>query len=476
MGVGLTLQKWPKNRAFGTGQEIGRRGNNWPRPLEPSLLFSSLRCSASPLWLVVRARARRPPSGTAETPAIQPGGELVASIRSEPATYNRYAPAGIRAATELVTLLTHAPLVRINRTTDQLEPWLAESWTTSPDGLTYTLKLREGVTFSDGEPLTSADVLFSFRAVYDPVVKSGLQPTFLVKGKPLAVRAPDPHTVVIGFPEPFAPGLRLLDMLPIFPKHKLEAALNAGKLAEEWVPSKPLTDIAGLGPFVLSEHVAGQRLVLTRNAHYFRRDAAGVQLPYLDRLILSVVADQSTEALRLEAGETDLMSNGEIRPQDYAGFKRLAGQSRLKLLDIGVGLDPDFLAFNLRKERADGPAGRLAADARVPSRRLGRRRPNGDRQRGVPGRGRSRSTGPMSPGNRTWYDASVSAGAFDPAEARRLLAAAGLRDGERRRSAGGRAWQAGAVFDPDAGRPQPRAGGDRRSRSSCASWAWRWTS
>ena len=222
---------------------------------------------------MVVGHAYGPSSVAADPTPIQPGGELVATIRSEPATYNRYAPAGGRAATDLLTLLTHAPLVRINRTTDQIEPWLAESWATSADGLTHTLKLREGVKFSDGQPLTSADVLFSFRVVYDPVFKSGLQPALSVKGKPLAVRAPDPHTVVIVFPEAFAPGLRLLDVLPILPKHKLEAALDAGKLAEEWVPAKPLTDIAGLGPFVLSEHVAGQRLVLTRNAHYFRRDA-----------------------------------------------------------------------------------------------------------------------------------------------------------------------------------------------------------
>ena len=381
---------------------------------------------AAALWWSVGARTG-PSSVAADPTPIQPGGELVATIRSEPATYNRYAPAGGRAATDLLTLLTHAPLVRINRTTDQIEPWLAESWASSADGLTHTLRLRGGVKFSDGQPLTSADVLFSFRVVYDPVFKSGLQPALSVKGKPLAVRAPDPHTVVIVFPEAFAPGLRLLDVLPILPKHKLEAALNAGKLAEEWVPAKPLTDIAGLGPFVLSEHVAGQRLVLTRNAHYFRRDASGVQLPYLDRLILSVVADQNTEALRLEAGEADLMSNGEIRPQDYAGFKRLAGQERLKLTDIGVGLDPDFLAFNLRKELAKDPRAswlqtrefRRAVSAGVDRTAivnavyLGAADP---------------IYGPISPGNRTWYDASVNKGSFDPAEARRLLATAGLTD------------------------------------------------
>jgi peptide/nickel transport system substrate-binding protein len=378
------------------------------------------------LWWWFAARSAEP-SATGDRTSIRSGGELVATIRSEPTSYNRYTPAGGRAATDLLTLLTHAPLVRINRTTDQMEPWLAESWQSSTDGLTHTLRLRDGVKFSDGHALTSEDVLFSFRVVYDPVVKSGLKPNVLVKGKPLAVSAPDAHTVVIAFPEPFAPGLRILDVLPILPKHKLEAALNAGKLVEEWVPAKPLTDIAGLGPFVLSEHVPGQRLVLTRNAHYFRRDASGVQLPYLDKLILSVVTDQNTEALRLEAGEADLMANGEIRPQDFAGFKRLADKSRLNLLDIGVGLDPDFLAFNLRKERAKDPRAswlqtrefRRAVSAGIDRTAIVNAVYLGA---AVP------IYGPISPGNRTWYDASANTGSFDPAEARRLLASVGLTD------------------------------------------------
>ena len=71
-----------------------------------------------------------------------------------------------RAGTDLVTLLTQAPLVRINRATDEIEPWLAERWTASADGRTYTLTLR-AMTFSDGAPFTSADVLFAFEAIYD---------------------------------------------------------------------------------------------------------------------------------------------------------------------------------------------------------------------------------------------------------------------------------------------------------------------
>ena len=93
------------------------------------------------------------------------GGELIASLRSEPANYNRYFDAS--AAADVVALLTQARLVRVNRATDALEPALAESWEASPDGRSQTLKLRKGVTFSDGAPFTSADVLFSFAVAYD---------------------------------------------------------------------------------------------------------------------------------------------------------------------------------------------------------------------------------------------------------------------------------------------------------------------
>ena len=200
-----------------------------------------------------------------------------------------------------MTFLTQARLVRVNRATDELEPWLAEGWTSSPDGLTHTITLRPDIQFSDGVPLTSADVLFSFRAAYDPAVASHLGSALSVHGQPLAVSAPDARTVVVRFPETFPAGLRLLDNLPILPRHKLEPLLNAGQFQSAWSASKPVTDIVGLGPFQLVEHVAGQRLVFTRNPRYFRRDAAGVQLPYLDRLTLVIVPDQNTEALRLEA-------------------------------------------------------------------------------------------------------------------------------------------------------------------------------
>ena len=177
------------------------------------------------------------PSPASSAPAR--GGELIASIRSEPSIYNRYASGGASTATMVVTLLTQAALVRVNRVTDDLEPWLAEGWKASDDGMTYTIALRPDLKFSDGQPMTSADVLFSFRVAYDESVASMLASALKVHGQPLDVSAPDPRTVVIRFPEPFAPGLRLLDSLPVLPKHVLEEALTTKQFANMWVPSGP---------------------------------------------------------------------------------------------------------------------------------------------------------------------------------------------------------------------------------------------
>jgi peptide/nickel transport system substrate-binding protein len=372
-------------------------------------------------------RGNEPAPSAPDAGAHVRGGELVASTRSEPATYNRFAPNGAHAAIELVTSLTQARLVRVNRVTDELEPWLAEKWSLAADGVSYTVTLREGIVFSDGHPLSSADVLFSFRAAYDPAVQSALDSALRIGGRPVEVTAVDPRTFVIKFPAPFAPGLRLVENLPILPKHKLEATLAEGAFASAWSPSTPLNEIVGLGPFVLVEHVAGQRLVFTRNPRYFRKDPGGVQLPYLDKLTLAVVPDQNTEALRLEAAEIDLMANADIRPQDHATFKRLSDQGRLKMYDVGVGLDPDFLAFNLRDDRATkGTAPWLRRKEFRQAISCGV-----DRQAIVNAVYLGAAVpmyGPVSPDNKRWFSAVAPACTFDRDQARKTLSAMGLAD------------------------------------------------
>src|SRR5262249_46494271 len=150
------------------------------------------------------------------------------------------------ASTDLISTLTQAKLVRINQSTQEVEPWLAESWKTSEDGTRLTLSLRQGVTFSDGQPFTADDVVFSFKALYDAKSGSPLSDALQVGGKKLEVVADNPRTVTLTFPAPFAPGVRLLDNLPILPRHKLESALKAGTFSSAWGLSTPVSEISGL--------------------------------------------------------------------------------------------------------------------------------------------------------------------------------------------------------------------------------------
>ena len=356
--------------------------------------------------------------GTAPSP--DPEQALVASLRSEPTSYNRYLEA--TAAGDLVSLLTDARLVRVNRATDAIEPALAERWTISDDGLRYTLPLRRDVRFSDGAAFTAADVLFTARVLYDAKVNSAVAGAMQVNGQPLVFEALDDFTVTVSLPSAFAPGLRLLDNMPILPRHKLQAAFDAGTLGDTWRVGSPLSALAGLGPFTLAEHVSGQRLLFTRNPNYWRTDERGTRLPHLDRLTVVIIPDQNTEAVRMAAGEIDLMSNGDIRADDYAIFKRASDEGRLRLIDAGVGLDPDFLWFNL------SPAAKIPAWLR--DRRVRQAISFAvDRQAmadtvylgaAIP------IYGAVSPGNRTWASDAVPRYPHDAARARQLLEEAGL--------------------------------------------------
>ena len=370
-------------------------------------------------------------AGVADRPAAQParpvsGGSLVATMRSEPRTFNPHA--GQDFASTLVIGLMQARLLRVNRATQQLEPWLAESYTCTPDALSCTMKLRQGVAFSDGAPFTSADVVFSFQAAYDEKTGSPLSDALLVGGKPISVKAPDARTVVVTFPSVYGPGLRLLDMLPILPKHKLEAALKAGTLRQQWGPATPPAEMTGLGPFVLQAYQPGQRVVFVRNPKYWRKDAAGAPLPYLDRLTLDITPDQNAELLRLQSGQADL-TQSEVRPDDYAALKRQAAAGKLRLADAGVAFDADAFWFNL-KPGAKAHDGRPWI-SRVELRRAVSHAVNRRAFADEVFLGAAEPLwGPITPSNKAWLapDGDIAHEAYDMGRARTLLAGLGLRD------------------------------------------------
>jgi peptide/nickel transport system substrate-binding protein len=353
------------------------------------------------------------------------GGQIVATIRIEPRSFNRLMAND--ETSDSLSQLMQGRLVRINRSTFELEPWLAERWESSADGRTHTLHLRQGVVWSDGTPFTSADVLFSIRAVYDPVVKSVAASSLMVGGQPIAASAPDAATVVLRYAAPSGPGLRLLDMLPILPRHKLETALGNGTFAKAWGTDTPPGEIVGTGPFLLREYHPGQRLVFDRNPRYWRRAPNGDRLPYLDRFVIEIVPDQNAELLRLQSGASDL-THSELRSDDYIPVRRAEKEGRLTVIELGVTADADAFWFCLKPEakKTDPRFAfvqkrefRQAISHAVDREAFARTVFLGE---AVP------VWGPITPGNRVWFSPNVPRYPHDLPRARQLLAGIGLED------------------------------------------------
>lgn len=353
------------------------------------------------------------------------GGQIVASVRGEPRSFNRVVSRD--QSTDVLTMLTQGRLVRINRATFELEPWLAETWESSADGRMHTLHLRPGVMWADGTPLTSADVLFTLQAVFDARTQSILASSLTVAGQPIRATAPDAQTVVLTFAGPSGPGLRLLDGLPILPKHKLEGALAGGTFASAWNSTTPPSDIVGTGPFLLREYQAGQRIVLDRNPRYWRRAADGGPLPYIDRLVLEIVPEQNAELLRLQSGETDL-TNSELRPEDYLPVREAEQAGRLRLIELGVGPDPDAFWFCLKPE-VKGKDPRFAFVQRPEFRQAISHAVDREAFAETVFLGAAVPVwGPITPGNRQWFWPDVPRYPHDDERARALLEGLGLED------------------------------------------------
>jgi peptide/nickel transport system substrate-binding protein len=375
-------------------------------------------------FLLVRGCPSTRENGTG-TGAPRRGGQITASIRTIPRSFNRFVSAD--QASDLLNSLMQGRLVRINRATFEVEPWLAEKWESSTDGRTHTMHLRQGVTWSDGTPFTAADVLFSVRAAFDPKSGSVVGSSLMPGGSPIRAEAPDSHTVVISYAAASGPGIGLLDMLPILPKHSLEAALDAGTFAKVWDASVTPAALAGTGPFVLRENQTGQRIILERNPRYWRKAADGAQLPYLDRIVLEIVPEQNAELLRLQSGETDL-SYTELRSEDYVPVRRAEENGVLEMVEAGVSTDADSFWFCLKPEAKKGDP-RFAFLQRREFRQAISHAIDREEFAQTVFLGEAVPVwGPVTSGNKQWFTPNLPRYGYDLSRARELLKQIGLED------------------------------------------------
>jgi peptide/nickel transport system substrate-binding protein len=284
----------------------------------------------------------------------QRGGQLVVAQRTEPRTLNPIT--AVDSPSRDVIRRTTADLIHVNRETQQLEPALAKSWTVSPDGRRFTLVLRRGVRFSDGDEFDADDVVFSFQVYLDEKVASPQRDNLMVGGKPIAVTKLDQYSVQIDVPDQYSSAERLFDSVAMLPRHLLAQPYQQGKLVEAWGLRTPAAAMAGLGPFRFAEHVPGERLVLERNPNYWKEDRAGTQLPYLDRVVFVFVPSEDAQTVRFQAGEADVVTR--LSAANFELLSKDQPRRNYELRDLGAGLTYEFLFFN-----QNDPAPGIAADA-----------------------------------------------------------------------------------------------------------------
>jgi peptide/nickel transport system substrate-binding protein len=305
-------------------------------------VFSFAVC-ALPVFCCAQSRTSVEELLTLNNTVGRPGGRLVVSLRSEPKTLNPATSVDI-SSREVIAQMT-GDLIHINRLTQNTEPALAKEWKVSPDGLHYTLKLRHGLRFSDGSPLTADDVLFSFTVYLDENVHSPQRDALIMNGKPVAVRRISADTLVFDLVKPYAAAERIFDSLAILPKHLLEQSCKTGKLSQAWTLSASPQQVAGLGPFRLKEYIAGQHLTLERNPYYWKEDREKHRLPYLDEITFLFVPSADAEVVRFESGDTDIINR--VSAEDYSVLQRDQATHYFRVYNAGPSLEYNFLFFNL---------------------------------------------------------------------------------------------------------------------------------
>jgi peptide/nickel transport system substrate-binding protein len=339
--------------------------------------------------------------------AQKKGGTLTYTYHPEPTAMSTIATTAVPVS--LISSKIYESLLEYEGPGMKPLPGLAESWTVSKDRLTYTFKLRKGVTWHDGKPFTSEDVKFSIEKVVTPLHSRGK--TYF--GEVAAIETPDPLTVVFKLKAPVPYFLRAFQPSesPIFPKHGFTPEEIAGdKLRTAKIMQAPI----GTGPFKLKEWKKGSHIILERNPAYWKPGK-----PYLDQVVLRVLPDGSARAIAVEKGEVDLAPMTALPPPE---IQRLGKLPMLVASQEGnEGLGPImWLELNLRNKPLSDVRVRQAMSLAI------------DRVKLVDviwyGQGKPAS-GPIVSGNPNHFDKSLKPLEYNPAKANKLLDDAGYKKG-----------------------------------------------
>ena len=335
------------------------------------------------------------------TAVAQGGGELHFAMKSDPKTLN---PALVEdQASEALRYLTGGVLIRVNRKTQEYEKELAKSWKITDAGKSITFQLREGVKFSDGSDFTADDVAATFKVLMDPNVHSATGDAFRTAQGTPRVEVTGKYGVKITFPEIIAGLERLFD----------QVAIISSKAADK--------EHTVLGPFVVAELKSGQYVQLKRNNNYWKKDAQGKSLPYLDGIRIDIQKNTETELLRFQRGELQMIT---VLQPDL--FERLKKEDANAARDMGASLENESVWFNQSPKAPIPEYKRGWFQNREFRKAVSEAINRADIARVVYMGHATPSAGPITPANKMWFNEKLKPQIQDVAAAKKRLVAAGF--------------------------------------------------
>ncbi len=281
--------------------------------------------------------------------------QVVFGILSDPKTFN-YA---LSQESPNIFGLTYEGLVTENPLTGKIEPDLAQSWEISEDKLRIVFTLREGLKWSDGEPLTVDDVIFTYNDIYfNEEIPTDIRDVLRIgeSGKLPTVKKLDDSRIEFTIPEPFAPFLGAANA-PILPAHALQESVkkkNADGKPEflsKWSVDTPPDQIIVNGPYKLENYTTSQRVIYRRNPYYWRKDEQGNQQPYIQRLIWQIVESTDTSLMQFRSGGLDALG---VSPEYFSLLKREEKRGNFTIYNGGSAYGTTFISFNLNKGSRKG--------------------------------------------------------------------------------------------------------------------------
>ena len=283
--------------------------------------------------------------------------QLVQSILEDPKTFNPVISQD--ATSSSVGSMIFDGLITENPLTGKTEPALAESWTISEDKLKVIFTLRKNLKWSDGEPITADDVVFSFNQLYfnEEIPTSAKDTLRIGQSKELpTVKKLNDLQIEFTLSEPFAPFFSSVGQ-EILPEHILKDTIENrnqdGNLVflSTWAVDTPPSEIITSSAYKIKEYDTSQRIIFESNPYYWKQGNNGETLPHIQQVIWEIVESQDTSLLQFRSGGLDSIG---VSPEYFSLLKKEEKRGDYTIYNGGAQYGTVYITFNLNQASRNG--------------------------------------------------------------------------------------------------------------------------